>query len=268
MSNNQRDHEFQAIVNAATAKWLAQRSASPNHTQPNHDNDIPQQSGSKQITNKKTAWQATLEALPDDLKHIRFPRHPLAHALAEFPTLRSIEWNPNRRRGSFKPRESIDFCSMMIYVTGQLSPNPCRNCRLGHGPFAHCIVAPSKVLALSALRVHKHACANCTYQFQQKKCINPDDPPDHGHMVRKPTAQSISSEAFATKLHRVRSWSPRSRRILQAEAEGYGEEYGQQQMDDDDVDESAEDSVYEESTPWVAFKDTEPVIKPAPEPEP
>ena len=57
----------------------------------------------------------------------------------------------------------------MFYISGQVSPNPCRRCILKQGPFARCIVSPPMVLAQSQLR---HACANCTYQNQYKKCTN------------------------------------------------------------------------------------------------
>ncbi|OTA90402.1 hypothetical protein M434DRAFT_370207 [Hypoxylon sp. CO27-5] len=202
-----------------------------------------------------TAWQCTLEALPDDLKSTPLPMNPLAQALAEQPALRSVEWNQYRIQGGFKPRTGADYSSVMIYVSGQINPNPCRNCRLKNGPFTHCVVAPPSVLALSS---PKHVCANCTYQNQHKKCtnlpINDEEwvtksrmarssfrfrrsttrkpkaitdnngvlkmrfRMDQGHRIHKPTGQTISAETFADKLRQVRSWSPRSRRRMQAEA--------------------------------------------------
>ncbi|KAI1408337.1 hypothetical protein F5Y13DRAFT_194418 [Hypoxylon sp. FL1857] len=255
MASNETNSDFQAIVNAAAAKWYSQRSTSSDLAQPNHDG-IPQQAGSDQGTDvnrelaRKTAWHGTLEALPDEQRNMPLPLHLLTQALAMHPALRLVEWNKYRLQGGFKPRTPFDYSSLMIYVSGQVNPNPCRNCRQRNGPFAQCIVAPPAVLALSNL---KHACANCTYQSQHKKCTNlPIDeeelvtnsriarpswkhrdatammPPgrrrrgkykvNHGHMIRKPTAQGISAESFANKLHQVRSWSPRSRRRMRAEA--------------------------------------------------
>ncbi|KAI0109332.1 hypothetical protein F4776DRAFT_674880 [Hypoxylon sp. NC0597] len=272
MADDEADLDFRSVVNEAVATWYSQRNNDSDHTQLSRD--APQQASPKQSNDENgelvpngtgtrsgiTAWQSTLEALPNDLKSIPLPIHPLAQALAEQRSLRSVEWNPYRQQGGFKPRTPTDYCSMMIYVSGQVNPNPCRNCRLKNGPFTRCVVAPPSVLALSSL---KHACANCTYQNQHRKCTNlpindeelvmksrmarsslklksstPMKPPgrkpkaitdnngilktkyklDQRHMVRKPTAQNISADAFADKLRQVRSWSPRSRRRMQAEA--------------------------------------------------
>ncbi|KAI1098758.1 hypothetical protein F4804DRAFT_346066 [Jackrogersella minutella] len=269
MADNEVNSDFRSIVNAAAANWYSQRSDSPDKVQANR-NDRPaspihtdvnggSEPNGASTRNDITVWQSTLQVLPDDSKGIPLPIHPLAQALAEQPTLRSVEWNPYRQQGGFKPRTAIDYSSLMIYLSGQANPNPCRNCRLKNGPYARCIVAPPSVLALSSL---KHACANCTYQNQHRKCTNlpiddeelvarsrmarsslklrnptPMKPPgrrpkpvtennadlrtrykpDHGHMIRKPTAQSISADAFADKLRQVRSWSPRSRRRMKAE---------------------------------------------------
>ena len=95
--------------------------------------------------------------------------HALPQSLAKHPAIRKIEWNSYRPMGGFVPRTPHDFASLMIYVSGQVSPNPCRRCILKQGPFARCIVSPPMVLAQSQL---KHACANCTYQNQYKKCTN------------------------------------------------------------------------------------------------
>ncbi|KAI1455550.1 hypothetical protein F4805DRAFT_264831 [Annulohypoxylon moriforme] len=289
MADDQTDPDFRSIINAAAAKWYSQRSTSPDHTQASRERPInpcicPDSRNSRSLTGDArsvsptraagdgereigdpssrsglTAWQGALEALPSELKDAPLPIHPLAQALAEQPYLRPVEWNVYRQQGGFKPRTAIDYSSLMIYLSGQVNPNPCRNCRLKNGPFAHCVVAPPSVLGLSTL---KHACANCTYQNQHKKCTNlpiddeelvarsriarsslklknptPMKPPgrrpkpvsenhlnpkigykqDYGHAIRKPTAQSMSAEAFGDKLRQIRSWSPRSRRRMKAE---------------------------------------------------
>ncbi|KAI2468015.1 hypothetical protein F4781DRAFT_400096 [Annulohypoxylon bovei var. microspora] len=275
MADGQADSEFRSIVNAAAAKWYSQRSTSPDHPdRPDHaraSRDVRMASpdraardgvpeiGGPGSRDSPTAWQSALRALPDESKDAPLPIHPLAQALAEQPSLRPVEWNPYRQQGGFKPRTAIDYSSLMIYLSGQVNPNPCRNCRLKNGPYAHCVVAPPSVLGLSSL---KHACANCTYQNQHRKCTNlpiddeelvtrsriartslklknpsPAKPagrrpkpvsesslnpraryrPDRGHVIRKPTSQSISAEAFGEKLRQFRSWSPRSRRRMKAE---------------------------------------------------
>ncbi|KAI0880714.1 uncharacterized protein GGS22DRAFT_82321 [Annulohypoxylon maeteangense] len=269
MADNQTDPDFRSIINAAAAKWYSQRSTSPDHTQASHNDRSASPThatggGEREVNDPGslsglTAWQGVLQTLPEESKDILLPIHPLAQALSEQPSLRPAEWNPYRQQGGFKPRTAIDYSSLMIYLSGQVNPNPCRNCRLKNGPYAHCVVAPPPVLGLSSL---KHACANCTYQNQHKKCTNlpiddeelvaksriarssmklknptPMKPPgrrpklvsennlnsrarykpDYGHMIRKPTAQSISAEAFGDKLRLIRSWSPRSRRRMKAE---------------------------------------------------
>ncbi|OTB10294.1 hypothetical protein K445DRAFT_323073 [Daldinia sp. EC12] len=271
MTDNQANSDFRSIVNAAAATWYSRHTDSPEHAQSDGsgsplkaDSNHPDENGDRPtntsvIRSGITAWESTLEVLPDELRSISLPIHPLAQALAEQPSLRGVEWNPYRQQGGFRPRTAIDYSSLMIYLSGQVNPNPCRNCRLKNGPYTRCIVAPPSVLALSSL---KHACANCTYQNQHRKCTNlPIDDeelvaksrmarstlklknptpmktpgrrpksayngtphytaspkPDHGHMIRKPTAQSITADAFSEKLRQVRSWSPRSRRRMKAE---------------------------------------------------
>ena len=132
-----------------------------------------------------TAWQTALQSLPEEFSDVPLSVHPLAQLLANQPTLRQIEWNQQRQSGSFIPRTPHDFASLMIYVSGQVNPNPCRRCILKHGPFARCVVSPPTVLAQSQLR---HACANCTYQMQYKKCTN--DPVTEEELARSRAARS------------------------------------------------------------------------------
>ncbi|KAI0125604.1 hypothetical protein BJ170DRAFT_439680 [Xylariales sp. AK1849] len=212
-------------------------------------------SSSLQVCSDITAWQSALQALPVEFKNQPEPIHPLPVALARQPTLRQIEWNPYRQQGGFVPRTAHDFAAIMIFICGQDNPNPCRNCRLRNGPFGKCVVSPPEVLAVSTMR---HACANCTYQNQYKKCTNDPiseeemarsrlargagprvapslprkpkvpaaplrihkkvSPNQREHVLRKPAAASISPESFVDKLCQARAWSPRSRRRMRAQA--------------------------------------------------
>lgn len=128
-----------------------------------------QTSGNVNISSDITAWRSALQSLPPEFAKSELPNHPLTQLLAEQPTLRPVEWNQYRQQGGFLPRTSHDYSALMIYLSGQVNPNPCRNCLLRNGPFAQCVVAPPTILAISSLR---HACANCTYQCQYKKCTN------------------------------------------------------------------------------------------------
>ncbi|KAI1823474.1 hypothetical protein F4861DRAFT_510385 [Xylaria intraflava] len=116
-----------------------------------------------------TAWQSALQSLPPEFSGAEPPFHPLAQALVNQPTLRPVEWNQYRLVGGFVPRTPHDYSSLMIYISGQVNPNPCRNCLLRNGPFAQCVVSPPDVLAINTIR---HACANCTYQNQYRKCTH------------------------------------------------------------------------------------------------
>ncbi|KAI0018622.1 hypothetical protein F4780DRAFT_506071 [Xylariomycetidae sp. FL0641] len=263
MSKTEPDPDIRSIVDAAAASWYSQRSRSPNRDRPsaprNDSPNAPSQAVDEtavdivNIASDITAWESALLVLPEEFKNSRLPIHSLSQALAEQPTLRPVEWNQHRQQGGFVPRTAHDYSSLMIYISGQVNPNPCRNCLLKNGPFARCIVSPPTVLAISSLR---HACANCTYQNQYKKCTNapitqgemvrsqwsrtpamakpatpkapavkksqPASQPkaskrDFKHMVQKPTSQAISADSFAEKLRQARSWSPRSRRRMKAE---------------------------------------------------
>ncbi|KAI1810663.1 hypothetical protein GGS20DRAFT_589307 [Poronia punctata] len=130
---------------------------------------LAERNGDGGVRSDITAWQGALLCLPPALSKADLPAHPLARALCNQPTLRPVEWNQHRQQGGFVPRTAHDYSSLMIYLCGQVNPNPCRNCRLRNGPYARCVVSPPSVLAISTLR---HACANCTYQNQYKKCSN------------------------------------------------------------------------------------------------
>jgi hypothetical protein len=85
----------------------------------------------------------------------------------------------------------------MIFVCGQVNPNPCRNCLLRNGPFAKCVVSPPHVLAISTIR---HACANCTYQNQYRKCTN--EPITEEEMARRLFAKGSTTSRAEPPLPR------------------------------------------------------------------
>ncbi|KAI3322594.1 hypothetical protein HD806DRAFT_131692 [Xylariaceae sp. AK1471] len=143
-------------------------SSTPTPTSSHRDSEV-RASRDVSIRSDITAWQSALQSLPPEFSNAQQPAHPLAQALIDQPTLRPVQWNQYRQQGGFVPRTPHDYSSLMIYISGQVNPNPCRNCLLRNGPFAQCVVSPPAVLAISALR---HACANCTYQNQYKKCTN------------------------------------------------------------------------------------------------
>ncbi|KAI1120024.1 hypothetical protein F5Y10DRAFT_273478 [Nemania abortiva] len=160
-------HEAEALASAASAALSAAApSLTPTPTSSRRDSEGR---ASGDIRSDITAWQSALQSLPPEFASATLPLHPLAQALAEQPTLRPVEWNQYRQQGGFVPRTAHDFSSLMIFISGLVNPNPCRNCLLRNGPFARCVVSPPNVLAISTLR---HACANCTYQNQYKKCTN------------------------------------------------------------------------------------------------
>ncbi|RYP89145.1 hypothetical protein DL769_000193 [Monosporascus sp. CRB-8-3] len=207
MALAEKDPDFRSLVNAAAANWYSQRSISPGASQPRSSFGDPQRqsphmhvhgggvgagggqpsNGANSIGSDITAWQTALQSLPGEFRSSPLPVHPLAQLLAVQPTLRQIEWNQYRQYGGFVPRTPHDFSSLMIYASGQVNPNPCRRCILKNGPFARCIVSPPSVLAQSTLR---HACANCTYQNQYKKCTN--EPVTEEELVRSRAQRAVA----------------------------------------------------------------------------
>ncbi|KAK9786710.1 hypothetical protein SCARD494_11014 [Seiridium cardinale] len=206
MASSQQSSDFRSAVDAAAVDWYAERHGTPNGPRSNRwsfpfhpqkpasltlKQEISRPPGQghaepsgPHINSDITAWQTALQSLPADFQNQPVPVHPLPAALSGQPTLRPVEWNPYRHQGSFVPRTAHDFASMMIYICGQINPNPCRNCLLKNGPFAQCVVSPPEVLANSTIR---HACANCTYQNQYKKCTN--DPITEEEMARSMMAK-------------------------------------------------------------------------------
>ncbi|RYP90047.1 hypothetical protein DL770_003827 [Monosporascus sp. CRB-9-2] len=205
MALAEKDPDFRSLVDAAAANWYSQRSISPGASQPRSSFGDPKRqsphvhangggvgggqpsNGASSIGSDITAWQTALQSLPEEFRSSPLPVHPLAQSLAVQPTLRRIEWNQYRQYGGFVPRTPHDFSSLMIYASGQVNPNPCRRCILKNGPFARCIVSPPPVLAQSTLR---HACANCTYQNQYKKCTN--EPVTEEELVRSRAQRAVA----------------------------------------------------------------------------
>ncbi|KAI0908136.1 hypothetical protein F4823DRAFT_513112 [Ustulina deusta] len=171
---------------SGSASASASASASTTSTSGRRDGEA-QAHGDVSIRSDITAWQSALQSLPAEFANASEPIHPLAQALIRQPTLRPVEWNQYRQAGGFVPRTSHDYSSLMIYISGQVNPNPCRNCLLSNGPFARCVVSPPAVLAISTIR---HACANCTYQNQYKKCTN--EPITEQEKARSEWARSVT----------------------------------------------------------------------------
>ncbi|KAK5629106.1 hypothetical protein RRF57_004821 [Xylaria bambusicola] len=170
----------------------------------------PENSG---IHSDVTAWQTALQSLPPEFANSKMPPHPLSQALMNQPTLRLVEWNPYRQQGGFVPRTAHDFSSLMIYVSGQVNPNPCRRCLLRNGPFARCVVSPPAVLGNSSIR---HACANCTYQCQYNKCTN--EPITEQEKLRTELLRSVvRSKELTPRQPMTRKPDPKERRDRLAE---------------------------------------------------
>ncbi|KAI2640062.1 hypothetical protein GGS21DRAFT_504874 [Xylaria nigripes] len=167
-STSESDSASTAPLSHALPSGISASALLPLHTSSLGDYD-GRASAEINVSSDITAWESALQCLPDEFENAEKPNHPLAQALVDQPTLRSVEWNQYRISGGFRPRTPHDYSSLMIYISGQVNPNPCRNCLLKNGPFARCVVSPLAVLADSTLR---HACANCTYQAQYRRCTN------------------------------------------------------------------------------------------------
>ncbi|GAW12893.1 hypothetical protein ANO14919_022640 [Xylariales sp. No.14919] len=172
---------------ASTSASMDPGASSPSSPTSSRRESEARVAGEVGIRSDITAWQSALQSLPFEFANSQQPIHPLAQALIHQPTLRPVEWNQYRQQGGFVPRTAHDYSSLMIYISGQVNPNPCRNCLLRNGPFARCVVSPPAVLAITTLR---HACANCTYQNQYKKCTN--EPISEQEKARSEMARSIT----------------------------------------------------------------------------
>ncbi|KAI1432680.1 hypothetical protein GGR50DRAFT_576392 [Xylaria sp. CBS 124048] len=178
---------------------------------PTHKIEDGDRSSNTGIRSDITAWQSALQSLPAEFANTELSSNPLVQALVGQPTLRRVEWNPYRLNGGFVPRTYVDFCSLMIYVSGQINPDPCRNCLLKNGPFAKCVIAPTSVLAIGKVN---HACANCTYQNQYKRCTH--DPITETERARSKSTRNAMRPMHATsKIVRAPMISGRTRRKLE-----------------------------------------------------
>ncbi|KAF2966371.1 hypothetical protein GQX73_g7168 [Xylaria multiplex] len=137
------------------SKTLLSSSSSSTTTTPisSHRDSEAQALEDMDIHSDIPAWESALRSLPAEFANVQVPVHPLAQALMQQPTLRPAEWNQYRQQGGFVPRTAHDYSSLMIYISGQVNPNPCRNCLLRNGPFARCVVSPPAVLAINKARI-------------------------------------------------------------------------------------------------------------------
>ncbi|KAI4863516.1 hypothetical protein F4820DRAFT_370290 [Hypoxylon rubiginosum] len=170
----------------------------------------PEQVRSELIIGKTTALETVQRILVGTEISLS---NSLLQALSRLPTLRQVEWNSSSRKGlSFKPRMSDGQGSLMMYVSGQVNPNPCHLCLSGKGPYARCITAHPSVLDKISYE-YRDACANCICQNRVSQCRTIPDQ----HMSRSRTLQGISQDEYFDKLHQVRSMSPKSRHQIQTE---------------------------------------------------
>lgn len=70
---------------------------------------------------------------------------------------------PTQRRGDQKlnieRRSNVE--AVLAHVTGIVAPQPCKNCRKGHGPWTECVVYGGQMCG---------SCANCWYNASGSRC--------------------------------------------------------------------------------------------------
>jgi hypothetical protein len=111
-----------------------------------------------------SAWLVIRDHLPTELQ-AKAPNTPLGRKLEDLPPLRPLEFNANRRRGTFAAKKLIDIAAAMVFVTGKKASLPCGKCAAGDGVFSQCIIVPEP-----AYDEVSGACANCIYQGRTKQC--------------------------------------------------------------------------------------------------
>jgi hypothetical protein len=111
-----------------------------------------------------TAWLAIQDYLPADQQQ-NPPNTPLIRKLEVWPPVRRLEFNTDRRRGTFSTKKSINIAAAFVFVTGDETSLPCSKCAARDGVFSQCIVAPGQVQDDV-----NGACANCIYQGRTKHC--------------------------------------------------------------------------------------------------
>lgn len=201
------------------------------------------------------AWNSLTSFLSNGFQCLSLSENQLARDLAEQPAVRPVEWNRYRRH-RYDPRDWYDYCAFMIYVSGEVNPDPCKYCQSLLGLFERCVIPHHSIRTASGMG---HVCANCTYHNRQNEfssgplsneewrmvklrkslfdnsphmeasflsptltghsgaSLKARDEVYHGYTIPEPTERSILPEGFADKVRRIRSWSPASLRRMKAE---------------------------------------------------
>lgn len=89
--------------------------------------------------------------------------------LIELPRVRELDWHTSwLALHPFLDSMPRDVSALIIQVTGDPAPKPCKRCLDGRGPFTSCIMISPKAPE-NALR-NIVSCANCFYHFGQTYC--------------------------------------------------------------------------------------------------
>ncbi|KAL2134695.1 hypothetical protein VTI74DRAFT_11099 [Chaetomium olivicolor] len=91
--------------------------------------------------------------------------------LLPLPKVRDLDWNiPWLETHPFNDTKSRDISALILQVTGDPAPKPCKRCSEGKGLFRSCIMISTRAPAPPLLSIF--GCANCFYHCGQTNCTN------------------------------------------------------------------------------------------------
>ncbi|KAK1755580.1 hypothetical protein QBC47DRAFT_413331 [Echria macrotheca] len=116
----------------------------------------------------KTPW-AYLQQFLIKHKGPKLPEKGWVKELICLPRVRELEWNDGwLSLHPFHDSQPRDVSSLIIQLTGEEAPTPCRKCSEGRGPYKGCIMMARNAHFSPLMSVF--ACANCFYHYGQTYC--------------------------------------------------------------------------------------------------
>lgn len=100
-----------------------------------------------------------------------FPTQGWVPGVLGLPRVRELEWNePWVALNPYQDSKPRDITALLVYLTGEIAPEPCRKCRDGKGPFKHCVMMAREAKPGPLRSVF--SCSNCFYHYGQTYCTH------------------------------------------------------------------------------------------------
>ncbi|KAK5661201.1 hypothetical protein OQA88_11092 [Cercophora sp. LCS_1] len=98
-----------------------------------------------------------------------FPIKGWVPGVLSLPRVRELGWNvPWVSTNPFLDSKPRDVTALLMYLTGEVAPEPCKKCKDGKGPFKQCVMM-AREAEPGPLRA-VFSCANCFYHYGQTYC--------------------------------------------------------------------------------------------------